>query len=1161
MHLAFKPVFDSVEGLGDRDPASVALLGFDLTKELPSDDPEWIERANRFGWLAIELALHGSKVWDRIVKSLPASQADIVRQQFDALSDQFTLAGHDDSDVGYRQRLFDEIRAMRHAGPEAAISDPLDADSPLGRLCSLQSLEKQSLVGQVLRFFYLRERPSLAGAEAVASRVGDEIPLACRNLNAIVQLLPEREVEWAEMLDGPDAAVAEFQPRPSEAEQHFRRGVERLQSGEYRQAIAQFTSGLKIDSTHAELYAQRGDAFRLLGEAQRALSDYHIALHLNPSALMPLLGRASAYRDLGDFDRARADADAVIELNRQQPLAYRIRASAAVHRGDLDAALDALSAAITLDPDDSEALQQRGQILIEFGNDDKAIRDFNRVLDLKPQHVAAYFHRANARRSRGDYLNAVRDYNEVLRHHPGNALALTFRGLAHELNGDRERALADHTEALRLEPENVSIYFSRAKLCRVMGDWKGATADLDNVLQRQPDHVAALYHRAKIALQKSRWDQALADLEVALAVNPALAVAYVSRAVVRDFLSQFADARADADKAVELEPNSAVNYVVRGLIAAHVRDTAAALADFNEAIRLDDRFPIAYQERSVAWTLQGDYDRALDDANKLIALEPGNAQGYAHRSMLLHLLGKVQSALIDYSKAMQLDPRVILSGWHQPLAEHGRNQTARLLGDAIDALRFRRNFPGAPEPQEWTIVVEMPRPTGEAPPVEKKLDKPTAPSSKVDDQKPASVAESINPGSNEGSKSVTAAPATPASSSITAAPTPAPALTESPATAAAVKTIAPNLAAPTSKQSADTMLQSSAQIETASDAPAASEQLLASRKPAKSSPDAKTASPPSTAKPQPKAKKLAADAEAEWISPVKEGDISIIEEATDFNEVVDRAIEKKLAGGPDDVKPPAPAINTAPAAALAVTKPAAPSPAPSPVESAKPIDCPLCRHRLPPAETLSGGRFRCGNCNAIFFPGAGAPSATSFPSSPKATRPAKQAAKQSHEEEEEDDEPTWLQKWKKPTPLACTGVLALVLLYFFFPTSLFGHANRYALHQVKGQVTFEGKPIPNASLVFYPVNPKTDNHPRPKAVAGSDGLFKLGSYAANDGAPAGEYKVAIAWNTQPTQKEIQEDRYRPKNQLPARYANPESSGLTARIVAGDNSLPAFALKK
>jgi tetratricopeptide (TPR) repeat protein len=971
------------------------------------------------------------------------------------------------------------------------------------------------------------------------------------------------ELELAELDDADDARrlrlfdahdVPDAAPPQAGIDAHVRRGIERLQNGDCRQAILHFTRGLQIDPTRADIYAQRGDAHRLLGDAQRALADYDLALERQPEGLVPLLGKAAALFELGDFENARSSASAALALSERQPLAFRTRAAAAIELGDLDAALEDLNAVLDLDPDDLESLQRRGQVLAKLDEPERAVRDFSRILDDDPHNVAALLHRAHARRSLEDYFRAIRDYSEVLRQHAGNALAYTSRGLCHELNGDRESALADYSQALALEPDNIQVYLNRAKLYRVLGDLALASADLDEVLQRQSDHFAALYHRGKIALANAQWEQANVDLDAVVALRPDLAIAHASRAVIRERANQFAEARADADQAILLDPASAVAHLVRGLISVHASDLDAALADLTEAIRLDDQIPLAYQERTLAWTLKGDNEKAFADVNSLIALEPGNAQAYAHRSMLYNLRGEVQPALVDYAHALQLDPRVFIVGWNQPLSEQARNQTAILLADAVDGLRFRRNYSSGPAALEWNIVVEKPRPAGRGDRIEKRIDE-SRPANPPEVKKPSPplpsppVLRGRGAGGEGAEPAENAAPPQGATNPLTPSLSPeAPGEREKsanrpgkPALEAPPKPKAPP---PERSSSAAATLKKVAVV----DEPAFVAIALDDSEPDQSDFE--------SARPAPIERAPAVAATLKKASPVPRTDvIARVDEPTPtisaFAKNVDLAIEALLS---DDIAlektpPPAPT----PAKSVEPVKPLPPRAA-----NAAPIDCPLCRHRLPPAETLSGGRFRCGNCNAVFFPGTGLPPAASFPAAAAKTRPVKLAAKSRRDD---DEAPTWAQKWKRPTPLAVTGVAALALLYWILPSNLFGNGSHYAVHSVKGEATFDGRPIPNASIILYPINPKADDHPRPKAVVGPSGTFTLGTYSADDGAPAGEYKVSIVWNAPPTPREIQEDRYKPRNQLPPRYANPETSGLTARIEAGDNTLPAFALRK
>ena len=64
-----------------------------------------------------------------------------------------------------------------------------------------------------------------------------------------------------------------------------------------------------------------------------------------------------------------------------------------------------------------------------------------------------------------------------------------------------------------------------------------------------------------------------------------------------------------------------------------------------------------------------------------------------------------------------------------------------------------------------------------------------------------------------------------------------------------------------------------------------------------------------------------------------------------------------------------------------------------------------------------------------------------------------------------------------------------------------------------------------------------------------DGTFKLSTFGANDGAVPGKYRVAINPPNNPDP-----DKPPTKSKLPAKYANLDSSGLTAEVKPGQNNI-------
>lgn len=115
---------------------------------------------------------------------------------------------------------------------------------------------------------------------------------------------------------------------------------------------------------------------------------------------------------------------------------------------------------------------------------------------------------------------------------------------------------------------------------------------------------------------------------------------------------------------------------------------------------------------------------------------------------------------------------------------------------------------------------------------------------------------------------------------------------------------------------------------------------------------------------------------------------------------------------------------------------------------------------------------------------------------------------------------------------------------------------RKPVFPVQGQVLFAGRPTPYALVVFHPLNPDDKDTPRPRGQVGADGKFTLTTYEPGDGAPAGDYRVTVElWLSSGKRDEG------PSNRLPARYGDPTTSGLTARVNTGPTELQPFHLKR
>lgn len=132
--------------------------------------------------------------------------------------------------------------------------------------------------------------------------------------------------------------------------------------------------------------------------------------------------------------------------------------------------------------------------------------------------------------------------------------------------------------------------------------------------------------------------------------------------------------------------------------------------------------------------------------------------------------------------------------------------------------------------------------------------------------------------------------------------------------------------------------------------------------------------------------------------------------------------------------------------------------------------------------------------------------------------------------------------------LSAGGLLALVT------TSIgCGSGSPIPLTSVSGNVTLDGTPLSSGNITFMPKG----NAGQSASGTIVNGAYELGTFEAGDGAPPGEYTVAVqSYTVEPTMEN-------PKGQpaVPEKYLTTNASGLTATVQESGSQTIDFPLTK
>ena len=203
-------------------------------------------------------------------------------------------------------------------------------------------------------------------------------------------------------------------------------------------------------SISAETYLTWGNTKSDLGDYKGAIADYDSAIRLKPDYAGAYNNRGNAKQELGQHFAAIADFDTAIRLKPDYAGAYNNRGIAKGMLGQHFAAITDFDTAIRLKPDYAAAYSNRGLAKDKLGQYFDAITDFDTAIRLNPDDAIAYYNRGITKGKLGQHLAAIADFDSAIRLKPDYAEAYLNRGIAKALLSRISEAKRDGRTALRL---------------------------------------------------------------------------------------------------------------------------------------------------------------------------------------------------------------------------------------------------------------------------------------------------------------------------------------------------------------------------------------------------------------------------------------------------------------------------------------------------------------------------------------------------------------------------------------------------------------------------------------------------------------------------------------------------------------------------------------
>ena len=281
---------------------------------------------------------------------------------------------------------------------------------------------------------------------------------------------------------------------------HLAAGMLHEASGEYSQALDQYTRVAEIEPRNTDAFIRIARVYDKQNFPDKALASFHHAIELDPTYYDPHEYLGVFYYHHGNYSEAANEFQQVILLAPGMYNAYTNLGASLEKLGRAAEAEKALRSSLALH-ETSRALNNMGSLLFSGGRFVEAFPYLQRAAALGPDDYVVMLNLADCLRDMGRSSEAKNDYKKAmelamveLSQNPADGQARASAGYFAARIGDSRRAQDEIQQALHLAPRDNTVIYRAILTYEALGLRQNAlailqeaTPDLIHSLQSDPD--------------------------------------------------------------------------------------------------------------------------------------------------------------------------------------------------------------------------------------------------------------------------------------------------------------------------------------------------------------------------------------------------------------------------------------------------------------------------------------------------------------------------------------------------------------------------------------------------------------------------------------------------------------------------------------------------
>lgn len=292
----------------------------------------------------------------------------------------------------------------------------------------------------------------------------------------------------------------------------YNTGKEFVASGNYEDAITQFSKLIEENPEYTEAYVARAEAYEKIGKKEDAASDYKRATVFDDKDVSIYYNAGRLYYELAQYEEAIPMLAKVTVLDKKHVNAYKYKMESYIEIEQYDKALKESVELIKLS-ETALNYSRSGFINDKLENYNQAETDYRKSIEKAANVKETYVALADVLFKAKKYDQSLVACNQALGIDSKYIEALWIRSKIYKEKIDYPSAINDLSKMIIFAPEDQEAFFARGIYYQEFNQHQSAINDFSKVISMDSKNAMAYFHRAKSNEEITQYAKAISDYQ------------------------------------------------------------------------------------------------------------------------------------------------------------------------------------------------------------------------------------------------------------------------------------------------------------------------------------------------------------------------------------------------------------------------------------------------------------------------------------------------------------------------------------------------------------------------------------------------------------------------------------------------------------------------